>query len=163
MFKNKQKPIKKQGLWLITSYSDIKNAGSDDEFDPGFIEFEHKETNLSIKKEMAWLRREGAYSDVEPPKLLDIWKLFTQLTPGTTLFVYKNWDITRDRGCFILELVGDDQETYIYKNIISDYSSNQQDFKSFLGMLDNVQLEIDESRKSSVLDIGKERVKRKIT
>ena len=158
----KQKPIKKQHPWLITSYSSIQNKDSEDEFDAGYIEFEHRQTSVSFRKEMSWLKGEGPYKvpGFRTPKLLDVWNTFVKYTPGTTGFVYKEWHIKRDNDCFIYILVDLSTAVPRYKNIIGDFVSQQQDFASFIEMLDNIQKEREESTKTAVFDIGEARKKR---
>lgn len=149
----KQKPIPKQPPWIITSYSDIQNAGEKDEFDAGYMEFIHRETGNSFMREMSWLKGEGAYEipDFKPAKLTDIWNLFLKYTPGTTGFIYKGWHVKRDAGCFVYILVGISEGKPVErkKNIIGDWVIQQQDFASFIKMLDNIQSELDEIEESS--------------
>lgn len=150
LFKSKPK-IKEQPPWVITSYSSIQNKGTDEEFDDGYIEFENG--NLNIKKEMAELRGEKPYDedDYTPPGLLDIWNMFLKRTPGTKGFQYKDWRIVREENCFVYVLIGKScgEQIRKYKNIIRDYTSRQQDFSSFLNMLDKIQEE-----KDKTIDLG---------
>lgn len=151
LFKNKPK-IKEQPPWIITSYSSVHNKGEKEEFDDGYLEFENG--TMNIKKEMAEFRGENQYNKegYTPPGLLNIWDMFLKLTPGTKGFQYKDWRIVRENGCFVYILIGEScgEQTRRYKNIISDYTSRQQDFASFLNMLDNIQEE-----KEEVTDLGK--------
>ena len=150
LFKSNTK-IKVQPPWVITSYSSIQNRGTEEEFDDGYIEFENGK--LNIKKEMAELRGEKPYDkdDYIPPGLLDIWGMFIKRTPGTKGFQYKDWRIVREENCFVYVLIGDScgEPVKKYKNIIRDYTSRQQDFASFLNMLDKIQEE-----KVEVTDLG---------
>lgn len=146
LFNNKPK-IKEQPPWIINSYSSIQNEGTEDEFDDGYIEFENGK--LNIKKEMAELRGEKPYDkdDYVPPGLLDIWGMFLKSTPGTKGFQYKDWRVVRENSCFVYVLIGEScgEQIRKYKNIIRDYTSKQQDFASFLNMLDKIQEDKDET------------------
>jgi len=158
MRKKKQMPIRKQGPWLITSYSTVHNKGEgEDEFDDGHIEFEHKETGLNFLKEMSWIKSEGPFRGNKAPTLIDIWKFFLKHTPGTSVFVYKNWVVTRSESshCFIYQLSDRVKNEYIHKNIISDTVCLKQDFASFINMLDNIQKENEiVEEQSKIVDFG---------
>lgn len=152
IFSKTKNVIKEQPPWIITSYSFIHNKGEEEEFDDGYLEFENGVIN--IKKEMAELRGENQYNKegYTPPGLLDIWHMFLDNTPGTKGFQYKDWRVVRENGCFVYVLIGESFGKQIrkYKNIISDYTSRQQDFASFLNMLDSIQEEKDE-----VINLGR--------
>lgn len=164
MRKKKQQPIEQQGPWLIISYSSVKNKGEEDEFDEGYIEFNHQETGIKILKEMSWLRGEGAYKEKKynTPTLPEVWDTFLKNTPGTTGFIYKNWHINRDHNCFIY-ILADPSESppgEIHKNIIGDFVSQKQDFASFLEMLDNIEISVEEEKPKQLFDLGEARMKR---
>lgn len=141
----KSKPIiKEQPPWTVTVYSSIHNKGTDKEFDDGWVEFINGKTVR--RKEMAEFRGEEPYNKAgyKPPDLIDIWNWLLKITPGTKGFSYKNWRVMREHDCFVYVLPNVD-----YKNIIGDYTSRQQDFASFLNMLDNIQEE-----KEEITDLG---------
>ena len=165
--RKKEIPIVKQKPWLIISYTSVQNKGMDDEFDAGYLEFNHRETGISFLKEMAWLKGEGPYAikDYKPPTLLNIWDILKNNTPGTTGIVYKNWHVKRDQGCFINLLVDPlcDPPVVISKDMISDFVSKKQDFASFIEMLDNMQEEKEAERikeKSQILNLDEMRLQR---
>jgi len=150
LFKKKQK-IKNHPPWVITSYSSIHNKGMDEEFDDGWIEFENGK--IVRRREMTEFRGEKPYNKegYKPPDLIDIWSWLSKITPGTKGFQYKDWRVIREHDCFIYVLIGESQGEQIrkYKKIIGDYTSRQQDFASFLNMLDRIQEE-----KGEVTDLG---------
>jgi len=167
MLGRKRQPIiKTQKPWLIVSYSNIQNKGEDDEFDPGYIQFIHKETNKEFLKEMSWLLGEGPYGfdGYRTPTLIDIWNILTKYTPATTGFVYKNWDVNRRSGCFMYTLFDFSKHPpeEIHKNIIGDaVSKEHHDFAAFLEMLDNISDSIEASKpKRIILDLEEARKKR---
>ena len=160
MFKKKQKQIKPQGPWLVTLYSEIQNKGQKDEFDPGYIEFEHPQTKLSIKEEIAWIKGQGSFKGKPTPTLIDIWNMFLRHTPGTSLFVFKNWHIEREPGCFVCNLADRVHSQYVLKRIVSNFTCQEQDFAAFIEMLDNEQKYFDDSRQSTVFDLDLARLKR---
>lgn len=146
----KQKPIKPQSSWVITSYSDIQNPGTDKEIDAGYIEFVHEETGIISCHEMDWLRGDRSYLGEDPPTLLEIWNnMLRKDTPGTIGFIYRrtksdlniNWHVTRKRGCFKYVLVDMSKRPpqSLFESVISDYSQNKIDMASFLKMLDGTQ------------------------
>ena len=149
----KQKPIKPQPPWLITLHSEIQNAGEKDEFDPGYIEFEHRQTRISIKEEIDWIKGRGVYVNKPVPTLLNIWKMMVSHTPGTQKFVYKNWVIEYEPGCFIYKLSDMMTNKFVLKRIISHYTCSKQNFATFLEMLDNEQKQY-EDKPSSILNIN---------
>jgi hypothetical protein len=160
IFKKKQPQIQKQGPWLITIYSEVKNKGEEDEFDPGFIEFQHKQTNRSIKEELNWIYGRGSFKSSGPPNLINVWDMLIKHTPGMQLIVYKNWHIERDRGCFECQLADRNTHKYVLKRIISNVTCIDQDFASFIRMLDNEQKFYDGNNKPSILNLDQERQKR---
>jgi len=141
---NKKQKIKEQPPWTITSYSSVQNKGTEKEFDDGWVEFEN--VNLVRRRELAEFRAEKPYNTegYAPPDLIDIWNWLLKITPGTKGFQYKNWRVMREHNCFVYVLPEKD-----YKNIIGDYTSRQQDFASFLNMLDSIQEE-----KGGTIDLG---------
>ncbi|MCK5615842.1 hypothetical protein KAR91_78990 [Candidatus Pacearchaeota archaeon] len=169
MRKKKQKPIKPQGPWIITSYSDIQFQGEENEFDAGYIEFEHEETGIVSHHEMDWLRSERSYKGERPPSLLSIWNMFLKDTPGISGFVYRmtkehihvNWHITRKRGCFKHVLIDMSKRppVSLSESIISDHSQGRIDMASFLRMLDGTQLVI-EGRSATILNLNEMRKKK---
>lgn len=169
MRKKKQKPIKPQGPWTITSYSDVQNPGEDDEFDVGYIEFEHKETSIISHHEMDWLRGERSYLGQKLPTLLNIWDMLLRDTPGISGFIYRmtnhhdqvNWHITRKRGCFkyVLINLNNNPPVSLSESIISDYSQNKIDMVAFLKVLNGIQLDI-EDRGAAVFNLDEIRKKK---
>jgi len=149
MAKRKQKPIKPQAPWVITSYSDIQYPDEETEHDAGYIEFSHEETGIISCHEMDWLRGDRSYLGETPPKLNDIWNMFLKDTPGTTGFIYRktrehvqlNWHVTRKRGCFkyVLINMSTDPPQSLFESVISDFSQSKIDMASFLKMLDGTQ------------------------
>jgi len=161
LFKQKEPPIKDQPPWLITIYSEVQNEGDPDEFDPGFIEFEHKQTGISLKYEMSWLKSHGpTFEDKNPPTLIDIWEILLKYTPGFKVIIHKNWHIRKDVGCFIYQLADREKQEYVIKRILSNHTCQDQDFFSFIRMLDNEQEYYDSNTKSTILNLNNEREKR---
>lgn len=161
----KQKPILKQSPWRVISYSSVQNIGEEDEFDAGFIELYHRETNKTLMKEMSWLKGEGPYKNdgFKTPTLNDIWDLFIKYTPGTTGFIYKDWRVKRDQGCFVYVLIDSNTNPPLIrrKEIIGDFvSQNKTDFASFLMMLDNIQSDLDNQEKKMIFNLDEARKKR---
>ncbi|UCE67065.1 MAG: hypothetical protein JSU85_03365 [Candidatus Zixiibacteriota bacterium] len=166
LFKSKKrKPIsisKKQPAWNITVYSQLYNQGTEDEFDDGYIEFTFKDDNteeIQILKEMAWLRGEKRYekSNKPVPTLLDIWKMLIEITPGTIGIKYKFWLIQRHIDCFIYLLSDSLRQKIVYKNVISDFTTQKQDFASFLKMLDSIQNEEHNKENKQVINLDQRR------
>lgn len=163
LFKKKVKiVIGKQKPWVVTRFEpvfvDCNGA------DSGYIELEHRQTQQCIRKEIAWLKGEGAYEEkgYRPPTLLDIWGMFQKSTPGTTGFSYNNWHIKRDQGCFIYVLVGMDGGLPYerYKNIVSDHTCKQQDFIGFIDMLDTIQEYQDDTGSRPIINLDEMRLKK---
>ena len=165
--KKRKRQIVKQSPWVIETYSNIHNEGDEDEFDSGFMVFHHKATEKLFKKEMAWFKGEGPYAvrEFKPPTPIDIWDILHKYTPGTTGFIYKDWHIKRDQGCFDYLLIDSstDPPTVRYKNIIADWAIEKQDFASFIEMLDNIQKQKDVERgeeNKSILNLDEARLKK---
>ena len=162
MKKKKQKPIKPQSPWIITSYSDIQFKGEENEFDAGYIEFVHQEADIVACHEMDWLRGERSYLGKELPALLSVWNMFLKDTPGTIGFIYRmtenhkqvNWHVTRKRGCFKHVLVDFSKSppASLSAGITSDFSLTTMDMAAFLKMLDRTQLEI-ESQGATIFNL----------
>lgn len=167
LFKKKQTQIKAipQDPWLIIKHS-YEVMGEDGEIhDDGFIEFTHPDISSSIKKELTWIEAKGIYKNADqykPPTLLDIWKTFLKNTPNTTGFVYQRWEVKRDFNCFIYSLhdISYNPIKTIFRGIIGDSTSRQQDFASFLWMLEAREKEIEESKPKQLFDLGEARRKK---
>ena len=156
----KQKPIKPQGPWQIISYSDIQNKGTENEFDPGYIEFYHHETRNRFYKEMSWLKGEGVYGEIKNYKLpnpIDIWNMLLRHTPGFSMFIYKNWHIQKNAGCFIIRLASNEYDQYIDKKILSDYTCSKMDFSSFLDMLDEIEKQHADKQEKKIFNLNEMR------
>jgi len=164
----KQKPIKPQSPWVITSYSDVQFKGEENEFDAGYIEFVHQESDIIACHEMDWLRSERSYLGKKPPTLLDVWGMLLKDTPGTVGFIYRmsklhdqvNWHVTRKRGCFkhVLVDISKSPPLSLSESIISDFSQSTIDMAAFLKMLDRTQLEI-ENRGATIFNLDEARKK----
>ncbi len=166
----KQKPIQPQGPWTITSYSDIQYPGTKDEFDAGYIEFKHEETNIVSHHEMDWLKSERSYKGKKTPTLLDVWNMFLRDTPGTTGFRYRmseahehvSWHIKRMVNCFqyiLIDMGKSPPQSLNKKNIISDLSQKKIDMAAFLWLLDDTQREI-EGKATPIINLDEMRERR---
>ena len=170
MRNKKQKPIRSQGPWIITSYSDIQNQGEDDEYDAGYIQFEHHETGAVICYEMDWLRSERSYKGEKPPLLLSVWNMFLKDTPVISGFVYRmtkdhiqvSWHVSRKVGCFKYVLIdtGKSPAVSLVERIFSDLSNRKIDMAAFLRTLDGIQKH-EEDKKAPVIDLDDMRKKMK--
>lgn len=170
MKKKKQKPIRPQGPWIITSYSDIQNQGEDDEYDAGYIQFEHHETGAVICYEMDWLRSQRTYSGEKAPTLLNIWDMLLKRTPGISGFIYQmtsehehvSWHVSRKVGCFKYVLIdtGKSPAVSLVERIFSDLSNRKIDMAAFLRTLDGIQKH-EEDKKAPVIDLDDMRKKMK--
>ena len=160
LFKKKPEPPKNQHPWLITIHSEVKNKGCQDEFDPGFIEFEHKQTRLSIKEELDWIYGRGAFKPNGTPSLINVWDMLLKYTPGMRLIVHKNWHIEREQKCFVSQLADRGKGKYVLKRVTSNVTCIEQDFASFLKMLDNEQEYHDSNSVNTILSLDDEREKR---
>lgn len=149
----KQKPIKPQPPWLITLHSEVQLEGQEKEFDPGYIEFEHRQTRVSIKQEIDRIKGRGAYINQSVPTLLDIWNMLTSRTPGSQKFIYKDWVVEHEPGCFVCSLADRLTNKFVIKRIISHYTCSKQNFAVFLDMLDKWQ-EQHREKPSTILDIN---------
>ena len=149
----KQKPVKPQPPWIITLYSEIQLEGQKDEFDPGYIEFEHKQTEISIKQEIDRIKGRGAYINKPVPTLLDIWNMLIGRTPGAQKFIYKDWVVEHEPGCFVCNLADRITNTFVIKRVISHYTCSKHNFAVFLKMLDNWKIQYGE-KPSTILDIN---------
>ena len=149
----KQKPIKPQAPWVINLYSEVQNKGQPDEYDPGYIEFEHRQTGLSIKQEIDWIKGSGTYKNKSVPTLIDIWKMLISHTPGTKKIIYKSWVIEHEPGCFVYRLADIVTNAFVLKRVISHYTCSKQNFATFLEMLDNEQA-VFEDKPSTILNIN---------
>ncbi len=165
----KQKPIKPQSAWIITSYSEIHYKGEKNEFDTGYIEFAHEETGITSCNEMDWLKAERSYLGEKSPTLIDVWNMLLKDTPGISGFIYRmtknhdqvNWHITRKRGCFKYVLIDftKDPPQSLSESIISDYSQKRIDMAAFLKMLDGIQDDC-EGRATNVINLDNLRNKK---
>ena len=154
----KQKPIKPQSPWVINLYSEVQYKGTTEEFDPGYIEFEHKDIKPSIKQEISWLHGKGSFEGKVPPTLIGIWDMLLKHTPGMSRIIYKHWVIEREPLVFVCQLADIQNNEYILKRVLSKFTCSNQDFTDFLDMLDNeekafndnkvVPLDLDKYRKA---------------
>lgn len=161
--KNKQKPIVLKKPWVITPYITIQNKGEVDEFEEGFIEFEHRETSIEshkilIRREIGWINGDKNYIR-EIPTLAHIWEMLLKAGPGANKFLYKNWVIELDQfnSCSVYQLADRNKNEYVHKDITAN---SRIHFYLFLKMLDKYEKQRESLEKKNILNLSDVRKKK---